>query len=102
MITHIVLVKFTPDATPEQKSLWRDEVVALSKKSPQVQSIRYGNKVIAFERLRQSDPGWDDGMVMTFESLKDLQTYATGEPHDIYLAATASFTKEKLIYDIES
>lgn len=102
MITHIVLVKFTPDSTPEQKKVWKDQIVGLSKKCPQVKEIRFGSKVFAFERLRQNDSGWEDGAVMTFDNLQELQTYATSEAHDQYIALTAEFTKEKLIYDIES
>jgi len=102
MITHIVLVKFTLEATLEQKQLWRDEIVALSKKCPQVKAIRTGNKAYANEHLRQNDPGWEDGAVMTFDNLRELQVYATSEAHDQYLATTNSFVSGKLIYDIES
>lgn len=102
MITHIVLVKFKPDTTPDKKKLWREEVVALKAKRPEVKEIRFGNRVFANERLRQNDPGWEDGVVMTFDNMQELQTYAISPAHDEYLAATGHITQDKLIYDIES
>jgi len=102
MITHIVLIKFSSGSTPEEKKAWRDAVVALKSKVSQVKDIRFGNKVHASEMVKKLDGGYDDGVVMTFDNMEDLQTYAASEPHSAYLTATAKQTGEKLIYDIES
>ena len=62
VIQFLVLIKFTPEATQEQKLLWREEVINLTKKCHQVRNVRYGNRVFVADHLRQNDPGWEDGM----------------------------------------
>jgi len=102
MITHIVFVKFAPGSTPEEKISWRNEITALASKVPQVKGITAGNKVHVSEALKKADGGWDDGVVMIFDSMDDLKVYATSPAHEEYIKKTAKQTGEKMIYDIES
>jgi len=102
MITHIVLVKFTPGSTTEQKSVWKSEIQKLNESVSVVKDLKVGRQVSIDANAKSKDGGWEDGMVMTFDNLEDLRTYATSEAHDVYIKATASITADKLIYDIET
>jgi len=100
MITHIVLVKFHAHLSDDQKSMWKDAIGKLGNSSPQVKDMRLGHKVV-IPAAAKSDAGWEDGVVMTFDSLQDIDKYGACEEHAIYFERTNDLISEKVIYDIE-
>jgi len=62
-----VLVKFTPEATPEQKLMWREEIIALGAKIEQVTETRAGEK-ISIARSAALDGGFEDGKYFHFHN----------------------------------
>ncbi|KAF8810809.1 hypothetical protein BYT27DRAFT_7134663 [Phlegmacium glaucopus] len=101
MISHIVLIKFTPEATPEQKKLWRDEIISLGSKIPEIKELRTGEKVV-IARAAGFDGGWEDGVIITLENMTDYLAYVANPAHAQYKAATNPIIAGKLIYNIES
>ncbi|KAJ8597235.1 hypothetical protein M405DRAFT_804263 [Rhizopogon salebrosus TDB-379] len=92
-IHHIVLYKFKPEATPEQRQSVRNSVKALPSQIPSIQNLIIGETV--FNHLGH---GYDEGVVFLFENLHKLNEY---RPHKAYTdcqASSAPYIEDKLIF----
>jgi len=96
-IYHIVLIKFTAQATLAQKQAWYEGITALSSSIPEIKEILSGKKL-----PHVKDGGWDNGVIMKFDNENDLRTYSAAKPHTDYQQATAEQTADKLIFDIQT
>ena len=74
MITHIVLFKLT-DPTEANLTATRDRLLSMRGKIAELKSLEAGIDVIRSER------SYDIGLVTTFDSLADLQTYQVHPYH---------------------
>ncbi|KAF4621152.1 hypothetical protein D9613_000462 [Agrocybe pediades] len=101
MISHIVLVKFTPEATPEQKKMWREEIIALGQKIEQVTETRAGEK-ITIARAAHLDGGFEDGVILTLADMDAYLAYVASPHHASYKEKTNPIIAAKLVYNIES
>ncbi|OAX33064.1 dabb-domain-containing protein [Rhizopogon vinicolor AM-OR11-026] len=96
-IHHIVLTKFKPEATPEQRQSVRDSIHSLPSKIPAIQSIVAGETV--------SNPlghGYDKGTIFVFESVAKLNEYLPHKAHVDHKAFATPYIEDVLIFDIES
>ncbi|KAG1792916.1 stress responsive A/B barrel domain-containing protein [Suillus plorans] len=96
-IHHIVLYKFKPEVTPEQKQGVRDSVSALLSQIPAIQSIITGETV--YNHLGH---GFDEGVIFLFESQAKLNEYRSHKAHIDYQGLAKPLTEGLLIFDIES
>ncbi|KAJ8597218.1 hypothetical protein M405DRAFT_780400 [Rhizopogon salebrosus TDB-379] len=96
-IHHIVLFKFKPEATPEQRQSVRDSIKALPSQIPSIQNLVTGETV--FNHLGH---GYDEGVIFLFESVDKLNEYRPHQAHIDYQASSAPYVEDKLIFDIES
>ncbi|KAG2151354.1 stress responsive A/B barrel domain-containing protein [Suillus clintonianus] len=96
-IHHIVLYKFKPEATPEQRQSVKDSVSTLPSQIPAIQGLVTGESV--FNPLGH---GYDDGVIFLFESVAKLNEYRPHKAHIDYQALTAPYIEDKLIFDIET
>ncbi|KIK47188.1 hypothetical protein CY34DRAFT_799541 [Suillus luteus UH-Slu-Lm8-n1] len=96
-IHHIVLYKFKPEATPEQRQSVKDSVNALPSQIPAIQSLVTGETV--FNPLGH---GYDAGVIFLFESVAKLNEYRPHKAHIDYQAFSAPYIDDKLIFDIET
>ncbi|KAG1745843.1 uncharacterized protein EDB91DRAFT_126679 [Suillus paluster] len=96
-IHHIVLYKFKPEATPEQRQSVIDSVSALPSQIPAIQGLVTGE--ILFNPLAH---GYDDGVIFLFESVAKLDEYRPHKAHTDYQAFSAPYIEDKLIFDIET
>ncbi|KAJ8593830.1 dabb-domain-containing protein [Rhizopogon salebrosus TDB-379] len=94
-IHHIVLLKFKPETTPEQRQSTRDSVEALPSKIPAIQSLITGKTV---------GHGYDAGVIFVFESVDKLNEYQSHKAHTDHRAFAAPYLEgtDVLIVDIES
>jgi len=96
-IHHIVLLKFKPEVTPEQRQSVKDSIRALPSQIPAIQSIVAGDTL--FNHLGH---GYDEGVIFLFESVAKLDEYRPHKAHTDYQASSAPYIEDKLIFDIES
>ncbi|KAG2112383.1 stress responsive A/B barrel domain-containing protein [Suillus discolor] len=96
-IHHIVLYKFKPEVTPEQKQGVRDNVSALPSQIPAIQSIITGETV--YNHLGH---GFDGGVILLFESRAKLAEYRPHKALADYQAFLKPLLEDLLIFDIES
>ncbi|KAG1829752.1 stress responsive A/B barrel domain-containing protein [Suillus variegatus] len=113
-IHHIVLYKFKPEVTPEQKQGVRDSVSALLSQIPAIQSIITGETV--YNHLGH---GFDEGVIFLFENEAKLNEYRSHKAHIDYQEVAKPLTQGRscfclkiaviewlgaglLIFDIES
>ncbi|KAG2112384.1 stress responsive A/B barrel domain-containing protein [Suillus discolor] len=96
-IHHIVLYKFKPEVTPEQKQSVRDSVSALPSQIPAIQSLITGETV--YNHLGH---GFDEGIILLFESQAKLAEYRPHKAHVDYQAFAKPLLEGLLIFDIES
>ncbi|KAG1774855.1 hypothetical protein EV702DRAFT_1121463 [Suillus placidus] len=96
-IHHIVLYKFKPEATPEQRQSVKDSAAALASQIPAIQSLVSGETV--FNPLGH---GYDAGVIFLFESVVKLNEYRPHKAHLDYQAFSAPYIEDKLIFDIET
>ncbi|KAG1748700.1 hypothetical protein EDB19DRAFT_220815 [Suillus lakei] len=80
-IQHIVLYKFKPEVTPEQRQSVRDCISALPSQIPAIQSLVAGETV--FNPLGH---GYDEGVIFLFESIAKLNEYVPHKAHLDYQA----------------
>ena len=74
MITHIVLFKLA-DPTEANLTATRDKLLSMRGQIPELKSLEAGIDVIRSER------SYDIGLVTTFDTLADLQTYQVHPYH---------------------
>ncbi|KAG1792917.1 stress responsive A/B barrel domain-containing protein [Suillus plorans] len=96
-IHHIVLYKFKPEVTPEQKQGVRDSASALPSQIPAIQSLITGETV--YNHLGH---GFDEGVIFLFESQAKLNEYRPHKALDDYRAFFEPLLEDLLIFDIES
>ncbi|KAG0704280.1 hypothetical protein DFH29DRAFT_912717 [Suillus ampliporus] len=96
-IHHIVLFKFKPETTPEQRQSVRDSINDLPSQIPAIQSLITGDTV--FNPLGH---GFDGGVIFLFENVAKLDEYRPHKAHLDYQAFAAPYIEDKLIYDIET
>ena len=75
MIKHIVLLKFKPEATAEQR---REVIEDLRALPGQIDVIR---EYEAGEDVLKSPRSWDAALVGTYDSLEALKTYSDHPAH---------------------
>ncbi|KAG2352923.1 hypothetical protein BDR07DRAFT_1435581 [Suillus spraguei] len=97
-IHHIILYKFKPEATPEQRQWVVDSVCALAPQIPAVQGVVTGKTI--FNPIAH---GYDAGVIFQFENMDRLNAeYRPHQAHLDYQVATAPYLEDKLIFDIET
>ncbi|KAG1906501.1 stress responsive A/B barrel domain-containing protein [Suillus fuscotomentosus] len=96
-IHHIVLYKFKPEVTPEQKQNVRDSVSALPSQVPAIQNLITGETV--YNHLGH---GFDEGVICVFESQAKLNEYRPHKALVDYQALLDPLLEGLLIFDIES
>lgn len=96
-IHHIVLYKFKPEATSEQRQSVKDSANALGSQIPAIQSLTTGETV--YNALGH---GYDAGVIFLFESVAKLNEYRPHKAHLDYQAFSAPYIEDKLIFDIET
>ncbi|KAG2155886.1 stress responsive A/B barrel domain-containing protein [Suillus bovinus] len=96
-IHHIVLYKFKPEVTPEQRQSVRDCISALPSQIPAIQSLVTGETVFnAFGH------GYDEGAIFLFENQVKLNEYRPHKAHLDYQGFASPLMEGLLIFDIES
>ncbi|KAG2151355.1 stress responsive A/B barrel domain-containing protein [Suillus clintonianus] len=94
ILTHTaVLLKFKPEATPEQRRSVRDSANTLPSQIPAIQSIITGETV--FNPLGH-------GVIFLFESVAKLNEYRPHKAHLDFQAFVGPYVEDKLIFDIET
>jgi len=96
-IHHIILYRFKPEATPEQRQSVEASARALASQIPAIQSIVAGETV-----YNPMGHGFDIGVIFLFESAVKLDEYRVHKVHIDYQAFTAPYLEDKLIFDIET
>ncbi|KAG2155885.1 stress responsive A/B barrel domain-containing protein [Suillus bovinus] len=96
-IHHIILYKFKPEATPEQRQSVKDAANALASQIPEIQSLVTGETV-----FNPRGHGYDAGVIFLFESTVTLSEYRVHKAHVDYQAFSAPYLEDKLIFDIET
>ena len=75
MLTHIVLLKFTPEMPDGHIEAFQEKMVALLPILPQIKSLEFGVDVL------KGTYSWHVAMTMTFESVEDLKAYQVHPEH---------------------
>ncbi|KAG2065327.1 hypothetical protein BDR04DRAFT_1108705 [Suillus decipiens] len=96
-IHHIILYKFKPEATPEQRQSVKDSACALASQIPAIQGLVAGETI--FNPLAH---GYDTGVIFLFENIDKVNEYRPHKAHLDYQVATAPYLEDKLIFDIET
>ncbi|KAH7914252.1 hypothetical protein BJ138DRAFT_1144184 [Hygrophoropsis aurantiaca] len=97
MIHHIVLLKYKPDTTNDEKLKVKESLTALPSQIPAISGMVAGD--IIYNPLGH---GFDEGVIFLFENEEALNQYRPHKAHTDYQAFTAPFITDKLIYDIET
>ena len=75
MIKHIVMFKFRPGVTGEERSSALNNLRALPDKIPVIREYKVGEDVI------RSPRSWDCALVSVFDNLEDLNEYQINDDH---------------------
>lgn len=107
-----MLVKFIDGATPEQKKLWRDEIIILGNDpTAKVTAVSAGEQIV-IEGAQGLNCGWEDGeylsftiswpvlnqgtiqgAVMTLKNMEDYEIYVASAAHTHYKKLTDHLIK---------
>ncbi|HDM75125.1 MAG TPA: Dabb family protein [Deltaproteobacteria bacterium] len=79
MLKHIVLLKFKPETSGEEKEDLERKLKALPSKIPEIKGYEMGFDII------QSQRSYDFGLIATFENLDALKTYQQHPDHVVVL-----------------
>ncbi|KAG1906499.1 uncharacterized protein F5891DRAFT_1181912 [Suillus fuscotomentosus] len=114
-IHHIILYRFKPEATQEQRQSVEDSARSLASQIPAIQGIVAGKTVynplghgfdIGTASLIVSTTRMINktalGVIFLFESAVKLDEYRPHKAHIDYQAFTAPYLEDKLIFDIET
>src|SRR6476620_7149636 len=77
---HVVSLKFTPGATPEQIGLVEKSFEGLKQTIPGIKSLKWGTNVSP----EKHDKGFTHCFVLTFASDKDRDAYLVHEDHKAF------------------
>ena len=83
MLRHIVLIRFTPEATPAQTQAWAEAVRAMCEGAAEVRSYSVGFNV------GQGPNHHDAAAVMDFDDLAAFRAYVASPAHADYVEAHA-------------
>ncbi len=96
MITHVVMMKFKPDVTPEAI----DELEALLDRLPdrvdEIQSYDFGRDVV------RSDRSYDFALVAVFANLDTLKHYQVHPEHQVVINKLGSMCAHVAAVDYEN
>ena len=80
MFRHVVMVKFTPEATDEQKETLREGLATMPEQIPEVRAYRFGDDV------RISADNFDFVLVADFENQDGFLAYRDHPAHQKLVA----------------
>ncbi len=93
MITHLVFLKFNPDATEADIQQLAAGLGALPQQIEEIREFRFGTDVIRSER------SYDFGLVSSFDDLDALQRYQAHPEHQKVLAHIKAITTSVVAVD---
>ncbi|KAI1258858.1 hypothetical protein F5Y18DRAFT_412014 [Xylariaceae sp. FL1019] len=98
-IIHIGLFKVRPDVTQEALTAWLAIGNAMAEKIPGLAKVEANTPLPGSESKAQ---GYNLGVVVTLETMKDLEVFATHPAHDeLKLAGKELFAGPPLVYEFE-
>jgi hypothetical protein len=77
---HVVVFRFTPDATAEQRQSVVDGLATLPGAIPQIRAYTTGPDA------GEVDGNWDFGIVADFDTVEDWRTYTADATHQQVIA----------------
>jgi hypothetical protein len=80
LIRHVVMLKFKPDFGQESREHWAEQARKMPQKITEIRSFSLGFDVVGSER------SWDAAIVADFDTIEDMQKYAT---HPVHLPVAA-------------
>ncbi|KII90760.1 hypothetical protein PLICRDRAFT_52455 [Plicaturopsis crispa FD-325 SS-3] len=95
-VRHIILVKFVPGTTEEDKQRWQKEASELVS-IPVVQKVEVGKAKLPSPK----ESGYDNGFILHLDKPEDLDVYQPHPDHQAYRASVKSIVQELLVFDIE-
>ncbi|KZP31488.1 hypothetical protein FIBSPDRAFT_945016 [Athelia psychrophila] len=96
-IYHILLIKFKPEATAEQRQDWVTRLIQLGKTIPAVKAVNTGKKIAG-----TYDKGWDEGAVLLFDNAEGLQEYLPHADHLAFIAQGSEIVIDGTVFDIDT
>jgi hypothetical protein len=97
-LSHVVLIKFKPAATPEQIKKVEDAFAALKEKVPGVTSLHYGTNVSP----ENKNKGYTHAFILTFGSDKDRDGYLVHPAHKAFGGVLGPVLEDVLVIDFWS
>jgi len=97
-LSHVVLIKFKPAATPEQIKKVEDAFAALKEKVPGVTSLHYGTNVSP----ENKNKGYTHAFILTFASDKDRDGYLVHPAHKAFGGVLGPVLADVLVIDFWS
>ena len=97
MLTHIVLFKFKPAATPDTVATLVDAFRALKAQIPLVASLESGTN----NSPEKLDKGLTHGFVLTFTNQHDRDAYLVHPIHQAFVAQVGPHVDDVLVFDFD-
>jgi heme-degrading monooxygenase HmoA len=95
MIKHVIVIKFKPDASEEDKKLFEEMLGKLPSVIPEIKGFLFGRDVVRSER------SYDFALVSDFEDLKALERYRVHPEHVKVLQHVRAIAEQIIAVDFE-
>jgi len=95
MIKHVIVIKFKPDASEEDKKLFEGMLGKLPTVIPEIKGFLFGRDVVRSER------SYDFALVSDFEDLGALERYRVHPEHVKVLQQVRAIAEQIIAVDFE-